>query len=57
MFNMPQPPDAPREGSSVEVPLKLDGVRKEDFKNFLRVFLPMYVNQTMGIGSTSTHLL
>jgi hypothetical protein len=42
MFNMPQPTDAPREGSSFDCPLKLpEGVRQDDFRNFLRVFLPM----------------
>jgi hypothetical protein len=40
MFSVPQPADAPEEGSSEAHPLKLEGVRKEDFRNFLRLFLP-----------------
>jgi hypothetical protein len=40
MFSVPQPADALEEGSSKAHPLKIDGVRKEDFKNFLRLFLP-----------------
>jgi hypothetical protein len=40
MLVMPQPSGA-QEGSSPQYPLRLDGVDKEDFHNFLRLFLPV----------------
>jgi hypothetical protein len=56
MFDMPQPPATPREGSSAETPLKLEGIRKEDFKNFLRLFFPVCVS-LCAIARQMAHML
>jgi hypothetical protein len=43
MFSIPQPPGAPVDGSSMERPLRLEGVHRNDFRNFMQLFLPMLV--------------
>jgi hypothetical protein len=40
MFSVPPPPNKPVDGSSVEHPLRLDGVSRDEIKAFLRLFLP-----------------
>jgi hypothetical protein len=39
MFGMPEIVDSPREGSSDEHPLRLEGVKSWDFEQLLRVML------------------
>jgi hypothetical protein len=45
MFAMPQPGDAPRDGSSKESPLRLDSVSAVDFKSLLKHILPLCVHR------------
>ncbi|KDQ50885.1 hypothetical protein JAAARDRAFT_199588 [Jaapia argillacea MUCL 33604] len=40
MFSVPVPEGSPADGSSIDHPLRLEGVRKDDFRQLLRVMYP-----------------
>lgn len=42
MFKLPQNPDVVADGLSNDQPLRLDGVKSEDFRQLLRVMYPRY---------------
>ena len=42
MFKLPQNPDAAADGLSNDQPLRLDGVKSQDFRQLLRVMYPRY---------------
>jgi hypothetical protein len=42
MFKLPQNPDVAADGLSNDQPLRLDGVKSQDFRQLLRVMYPRY---------------
>lgn len=42
MFKMPQNPDIAADGQSDDHPLRLEGVKSDDFRQLLRVMYPRY---------------
>jgi hypothetical protein len=43
MFGLPVPANTVTDGSGDENPLRLDGVKKDDFRQLLRVMFPRFV--------------
>lgn len=50
MFQLPQNPDSIIEGETDEQPIRLDGIRKEDFKQLLRVMYARCVSHSRNIS-------
>lgn len=46
MFKLPVAQDVPVEGSSDQQPIRLEGIKEDDFRQLLRVLYPQSVNET-----------
>lgn len=42
MFKLPQNPDTTADGLSDDQPLRLEGIKRDDFRQLLRVMYPRY---------------